>query len=108
MLKNYLLIAYKVLMRRKFFTFISLFGISFTLMILVVSVAFLDNSFTPQKPESKFDRVLWMPRWRMRSPDRGSNWNASGGFYTISICGELLHEPMGQLKPLRYLQTQHR
>lgn len=83
MLKNYLLIVYKVLMRRKFFTFISLFGISFTLMILVVSVAFLDNSFTPQKPESKFDRVLWMSRWRMRSPDRGSNWHASGGFYTM-------------------------
>ncbi|MFQ3599330.1 MAG: FtsX-like permease family protein [Chloroherpetonaceae bacterium] len=83
MLKNYLLIAYKVLMRRKFFTFISLFGISFTLMILVVSVAFLDHSFTPQKPESKFDRALWMPRWRMRSPDKNSNWNASGGFYTM-------------------------
>ncbi len=83
MLKNYLLIAYKVLMRRKFFTFISLFGISFTLMILVVSVAFLDNSFTPQKPESKFDRALWMPRWRMRSPNRNANWHASGGFYTM-------------------------
>lgn len=83
MFKNYLLIAYKVLMRRKFFTFISLFGISFTLMILVVSVAFLDNSYTPQKPESKFDRVLWMPRWRMRSPDRNSNWHASGGYYTM-------------------------
>ncbi len=83
MLKNYLLIAYKVLMRRKFFTFISLFGISFTLMILVVATAFLDNSFTPQKPESKFDRALWMPRWRMRSPDGNSNWNSSGGFYTM-------------------------
>ena len=36
MLLSYLKIAWKVLLRRKFFTFISLFGISFTLMILLV------------------------------------------------------------------------
>jgi len=36
MLKNYFKIAIAVLKRRKFFTFISLFGISFTLTVLMV------------------------------------------------------------------------
>ena len=36
MLRNYLLVALKVLRRRKFFTFISLFAVSFTLMVLTV------------------------------------------------------------------------
>ena len=37
MLRNYIKIAYKVFLRRKFFTFISLFAISFTLMVLMVA-----------------------------------------------------------------------
>ena len=36
MLNHYLTLAVKVLLRRKFFTFISLFGISFTLLVLMV------------------------------------------------------------------------
>jgi putative ABC transport system permease protein len=62
MLKNYIKIALKVLGRRKFFTFISLFGISLTLVVLMVSTAVLDNSFAPRKPESRFDRVLGVYR----------------------------------------------
>lgn len=58
MIANYLKIALKVLGRRKFFTFISLFGISLTLVVLMVAVAMLDNSFAPRQPESRFDRVL--------------------------------------------------
>ncbi|HEX6086731.1 MAG TPA: ABC transporter permease [Thermoanaerobaculia bacterium] len=44
--------------RRKFFTFISLFGISLTLVVLMVAVAIMDNLFAPRQPESRFDRVL--------------------------------------------------
>ncbi|HYI12952.1 MAG TPA: ABC transporter permease [Thermoanaerobaculia bacterium] len=55
---NYIKVALKVLGRRKFFTFISLFGISLTLVVLMVSAAVLDNVFAPRKPESRFDRVL--------------------------------------------------
>ena len=58
MLTNYFKIAIKVLGRRKFFTFISLFGITITLVVLMVVVAMLDNTFAPQQPESRFDRVL--------------------------------------------------
>ena len=37
MLRNYLKIARVVLLRRKFFTFVSMFGISFTLVVLVLA-----------------------------------------------------------------------
>ena len=51
MLRNYFKIALKVLARRKFFTFISLFAISFTLLVLLVATALLDNVFAPRAPE---------------------------------------------------------
>ena len=58
MLKNYIKIAYKVFLRRKFFTLISLFAISFTLIVLMVAVAIFDHIFGPLKPETKLDRTL--------------------------------------------------
>jgi putative ABC transport system permease protein len=58
MITNYIKLAVKVLGRRKFFTFISLFGISLTLVVLMVAAAMLDNLFAPRYPESRFDRVL--------------------------------------------------
>ncbi|NQU27099.1 MAG: ABC transporter permease [Candidatus Marinimicrobia bacterium] len=58
MLKNYLKTAIKVLWRHKLFTFISLFGISFTLLILVVATSFVDHIFGPVAPEKKLDRTL--------------------------------------------------
>jgi putative ABC transport system permease protein len=58
MIKNYIKLAVKVLGRRKFFTFISLFGISLTLVVLMVAVAIMDNLFAARQPESRFDRVL--------------------------------------------------
>lgn len=61
MLKNYVKIALKVLLRRKFFTFISLFGISFTLLVLMLVVAGTGNFLTPAKPGSKLDRSMMVP-----------------------------------------------
>ncbi len=58
MIKNYIKLALKVLGRRKFFTFISLFGISLTLVVLMVATAILDNLFAPRAPETRFDRTL--------------------------------------------------
>jgi putative ABC transport system permease protein len=50
MLLSYLKIAWKVLLRRKFFTAISLFGISFTLMILLVVYALVDYAAGAHRP----------------------------------------------------------
>ncbi len=58
MLKNYLKIAFKVLMRRKFFTFISLVGIVSTMVILIVAATLLDNVFGQSIWETKRSRIL--------------------------------------------------
>lgn len=60
MLKNYFKIAIAVLRRRKFFTFISLFGISFTLTILIVLTAFIDKAINDNYPDKKRDRSLYI------------------------------------------------
>lgn len=62
MIRHYLILATKVLLRRKFFTFISLFGIAATLVVFVVIAAFLDHAFGPGAPESKQDRMLAVQR----------------------------------------------
>ena len=59
MLTHYLVLAVKVLLRRKFFTFISLFGISFTLLVLTVVAALFDHSFGPGAQEPLQDRTLY-------------------------------------------------
>jgi len=50
MLKNYFKTALKVLWRHKLFTFISLFGISFTLLILMVATSFVDHALGAVAP----------------------------------------------------------
>ena len=58
MIRNYLKVAMKVLVRRKFFTFISLFGVSLTLVVLLVATAILDHVFAAQAPEVLGNRTL--------------------------------------------------
>ena len=72
MLLNYLKTAWKVLLRRKFFTFISLFGISFTLMILLVVMAMFDHLVGPGTPVKRVDRMLFVNIIRhQRQDDHG-------------------------------------
>jgi len=65
MLRSYLKLAWRVLWRRKFFTLISLFGISFTLVVLMVATAVLDHVFAPLAPEVRQARTLGIFRARM-------------------------------------------
>ncbi|MDX2246025.1 MAG: FtsX-like permease family protein [Bacteroidia bacterium] len=62
MLKNYIKLAWIVLGRKKLFTFISLFGISFTLMILMVLTAYFDSELGSHPPLSKSDRISFLNR----------------------------------------------
>ncbi|MDO7848745.1 ABC transporter permease [Hymenobacter sp. M29] len=73
MLLSYLKIAWKVLMRRKFFTFISLFGVSFTLMILLVVMAIYDHAVGPAAPMKRVDRMLFVNTLRHEMRD-GHGW----------------------------------
>ena len=78
MLRHYLVLATKVLLRRKFFTFISLFGISFTLLVLMVVTAFLDNVFAPAAPETRQDRTLGV-HYAIMSGEHNT-WNGTPGY----------------------------
>jgi putative ABC transport system permease protein len=71
MIRNYLKVALKVLGRRKFFTFISLFGISITLVVLMVATAMLDQVFAPGAPEVHSDRTLGIYQIGLRSEQIG-------------------------------------
>jgi len=75
MFKKYIKLSLKVLLRHKFFTFISLFGISFTLMILLTTTAFLDHMLGPTYPETRLDRSLYVLDLEIKGPEisrRGS------------------------------------
>jgi putative ABC transport system permease protein len=82
MLKNYFKIAIAVLRRRKFFTFISLFGISFTLTILLVLTAFIDKVVGDNYPDKKRDRSLYVSRVSQVGKDATSSGPVSYYFLT--------------------------
>lgn len=65
MLKNYFILALRVLKRRKFFTFITLFGISFTLGILMVLISFMDSSLGSVSPLSQKDDMVYIGSLRL-------------------------------------------
>lgn len=84
MLINYFKIAMAVLRRRKFFTFISLFGISFTLAIVIVVAAFIDHTLSANYPDVNHDRELFASRMHLRSTKTGSDINGGPSFYFIN------------------------
>jgi len=82
MLKNYFKIAIAVLRRRKFFTFISLFGISFTLTIVMTATALVDNAMSPTYPDFYRERSLYVQRVTLKNSKEG--WiNSSSASYNF-------------------------
>lgn len=79
-MRSYFKLAFKVLGRRKVFTFISLFGITATLVVLVVATSIIDDTFSPRKPESRFDRVLTVSTVAMKGPENTMTMNPGFGF----------------------------
>ena len=80
MLKHYLLLSLKVLARRKFFTFISIFGTSFTLLVLMVVTAIIDHRLAPMPPETRQDRMLIAQMAGMFTEDGHGMWCCAPGF----------------------------
>lgn len=78
MLRNYLIMAWKVLGRRKFFTFISLFGTAFTLTAILIVVALADHQLSPSYPEMKLDRILETRNMAMSGKE--NQWSSEGGY----------------------------
>jgi len=83
MLLNYIKIAWKVLGRNKFFTFVSLFGISFTLAILIVVVAIMNNFMNPSYPEPFRDRTLYINQVKQQNEDKSAVSISAAGFHLI-------------------------
>ena len=75
MLLNYLKFAWKVLLRRPFFTAISLFGVSFTLMVLLVVLSMLDDAGGNHAPELRADRLLYVSSVVQKY--KGNGWSNS-------------------------------
>ena len=81
MLRNYLKMAWKVLGRRKFFTFVSLFGISFTMTAMLIAVAIADHALAPSYPETRLDRMLVLDNMNMFG--ERSSWHSGPGFKLV-------------------------
>ncbi len=72
MFENYIKIAWKVLLRRPFYTFITLFGITFTLTILMVIASFVDHLIGNHYPEVYRDRSVYISRVKQQDSLRQS------------------------------------
>jgi len=94
MLRNYLLTAYKVFMRRKLFTAINLACIVLTLVVLMVITALLETAFFPSGVEGRSGRFLQVYGIRSMSADRGDMRTTLMGYKTI----DRYLKPLG-LKP---------
>lgn len=82
MLSNYIKIAWKVLLRHPFYTFITLFGISLTLTVLMLLTSFLDHLIGAHYPETKRDRTLYVERMVMSDSSSMSSGPMSFKFLT--------------------------
>jgi len=78
MLTHYLTMTIAVLKRRPFYTAISLFGISFTLLVLMVVTAIADHALAPVAPETRQPLMLGVHRAVMYGPD--NMWSSEGGY----------------------------
>ena len=68
-------VALRGLARRKFFTFISLFGIAFTLLMILVVSSVVDHSVGPHAPETRGDRSLYVTALKLKGP----SWTNTSG-----------------------------
>nr|WP_320022540.1 ABC transporter permease [uncultured Draconibacterium sp.] len=99
MIINYLKITWKVLMRNKLFTFISLFGISFTLIILIVAASFFDYFTKSNYPAKKLDRIAFISyvrTWDKQLGEKGYNNYSSGSasYYLLDNYVRTLKAPV--------------
>ena len=81
LLRNYLLVSWKILGRRKFFTFVSLFGIAITLTVLIVVTALLDQSFGSVAPEVNARRTLGIYTLELESESNHIRSNIGYAFF---------------------------
>lgn len=97
MLTNYLKIAWRSLLRNKIYTFISLFGISFTLMVLMLSISFVDTELGANSPLTKKERIvttiaLEMARWERNEEQIIDTSYVDGQMVLDTITNEIINK----------------
>ena len=83
MLRNYLLTAWKVFMRRKLFTAINLLCIVLTLVVLMVVASLLETAFRPSGVEGRSERFLQVFMMRMDHHEKGNISTSPLGYKLI-------------------------
>ena len=87
MIRNYLLIAWKVLGRNKFFTFVSLFGISLTIGILLIVATLVDQVIGTHYPDLDRSQNLYASNARLEmrfGPNTLSTNTSALSFYLVN------------------------
>lgn len=77
MLRNYLKISIAVLLRRKFLTFVNLFGAVLTLTVLVVAFAIFESTVSPAGAQHRQNHILTISRTVLTGP-RGTMISGPG------------------------------
>jgi len=84
MLRVYILLALKVLKRRKFYTFISLFCISVTLMAVLLVTSLIENIIHPPGAERNSQRYLAIDKMSMTASNGRSNQRSQPGYQFLN------------------------
>lgn len=93
MFLNYIKIAWKVLLRHPFYTFITLFGISLTLTVLMVLTSFLDHLIGSHYPETNRYRSLYIQFMTQRDSARTSRNGGPMSFKFLTNYARSLKTP---------------
>lgn len=96
MILNYLKLGFRVLLRNKLYTFISLFGISFTLMVLMLLTTYMQSNYGKSQPLSNRDKILVvdqleLTRWQQKKEtniQKGEDGTMDTIVTSVPIVGE--------------------
>lgn len=82
-----------MLLRHPFYTFITLFGISLTLTVLMVLTSFLDHLIGSHYPENKRERMLYIMQMRLKDSTLTSNSSGPMSFKFLTDYVKSLKTP---------------
>ena len=93
MLRVYILLALKVLQRRKFYTFISLFCISVTLMVILLVTSLVENIIHPPGAERNSERFLAIEKMAISTSIGGRNQRTQPGYQFLNAVIKPMETP---------------
>jgi putative ABC transport system permease protein len=85
MLKNYIKLTFKIMLRKKYYTALTLVGISLTIMIITIFASFIDQIVSANKPEINRDRTLILDKLSIYKNGKKTNGVPSINFLQKNI-----------------------